>query len=330
MSGTRDFTVLAVLLVACGSSAPKPTTPPPAPAIAPDTAHHTRRMIEVAPGVALEVLDFGGTGEPIVLLAGLGNTAHVFDDFAPALTDRHRVIAITRRGYGSSSATTGFDVATRAADDLAVLDALKLPRVILAGHSIAGDELSEMAMTHGDRVSGLIYLDASHDHVAVRKMHETAPNFDRPPPADAMASFAGFATWIRRKTNVAIPHGEVLAGLDIGPNGGVRGFKGAANAGELIMAGTKSYELSRITTRALVFLAIDPKPDEMGFDDAAQRAEVERWWPAMVALDAASRADVKTNFRSARLVELSNSHHYVFISDRARVLDEIRAFVASR
>jgi len=36
--------------------------------------------------VRLEVLDFGGTGPPIVLLAGLGTSAHVFDEFAPKLT----------------------------------------------------------------------------------------------------------------------------------------------------------------------------------------------------------------------------------------------------
>jgi non-heme chloroperoxidase len=34
-------------------------------------------MITVGDDVQLEVLDFGGTARPIVLLAGLGNTAHV-------------------------------------------------------------------------------------------------------------------------------------------------------------------------------------------------------------------------------------------------------------
>jgi non-heme chloroperoxidase len=33
--------------------------------------------------VNLEVLDWGGSGRPLVLLAGLGNTAHIFDKFAP-------------------------------------------------------------------------------------------------------------------------------------------------------------------------------------------------------------------------------------------------------
>ncbi|HUB81519.1 MAG TPA: hypothetical protein VMB03_22120 [Bryobacteraceae bacterium] len=53
--------------------------------------------------VTLEVLDWGGSGRPLILLAGLGNTAHVFDDFAPKLTPQYHVFGITRRGFGASS-----------------------------------------------------------------------------------------------------------------------------------------------------------------------------------------------------------------------------------
>jgi hypothetical protein len=42
-----------------------------------DPARHRIEMVTVANGVRLEVLDFGGNGRPIVLLAGAGNTAHV-------------------------------------------------------------------------------------------------------------------------------------------------------------------------------------------------------------------------------------------------------------
>lgn len=42
-------------------------------------------FVEVAPRVRLEVLDWGGSGRAVILLAGSGNTAHVFDDFAPKL-----------------------------------------------------------------------------------------------------------------------------------------------------------------------------------------------------------------------------------------------------
>ena len=47
-----------------------------------DTSPHQSRFVVVAKGVQLEVLDWGGTGRPVVLLAGFGGTAHDFDAFA--------------------------------------------------------------------------------------------------------------------------------------------------------------------------------------------------------------------------------------------------------
>ncbi len=61
-------------------------------------------MVEREPGVKIEVLDWGGSGPPLVLLAGLGAAAHNFDSFAFALRPSFHVYAISRRGYGGSSA----------------------------------------------------------------------------------------------------------------------------------------------------------------------------------------------------------------------------------
>ena len=47
-----------------------------------DPSKHSVRFVTVEGGVQLEVLDWGGTGRPVVLLAGRGFTAHVFDGFA--------------------------------------------------------------------------------------------------------------------------------------------------------------------------------------------------------------------------------------------------------
>ena len=69
-----------------------------------DLSPHTVRFIAVDDNVKLEVLDWGGSGRSLVLLAGLGNTAHVFDKFAPKLTGAYHVYGITRRGFGASSA----------------------------------------------------------------------------------------------------------------------------------------------------------------------------------------------------------------------------------
>src|ERR1019366_2274860 len=51
-------------------------------------------------------LDWGGVGRPVVLLSGLGNTAHVFDEFAPKLAVGFHVYGVTRRGFGASSIPT--------------------------------------------------------------------------------------------------------------------------------------------------------------------------------------------------------------------------------
>jgi non-heme chloroperoxidase len=78
-----------------------------------------------------------------VLLAGGGDTAHVFDDFAPKLTSAAHVYAVTRRGFGESGfSTTQSAVDQLGIDLLAALDALKLKRPVLVGHLIAGEEMS--------------------------------------------------------------------------------------------------------------------------------------------------------------------------------------------
>jgi non-heme chloroperoxidase len=113
----------------------------------------------------LEVLDWGGSGKTIVLLAGGGNTAHVFDDFAPKLTDHYHVYGITRRGFGASGYSATDHPADRLRDDvIAVIDALNLNKPILVGHSIAGVELSSVANGHPNRVAGLVYLDAAYSY----------------------------------------------------------------------------------------------------------------------------------------------------------------------
>ncbi|MFN8575199.1 MAG: alpha/beta hydrolase, partial [Gemmatimonadaceae bacterium] len=152
------YVLLASLVVAAAcsdSSGPAPQTP------------HTR-FVTVAAGIRLEVVDYGGSGEPLVLLAGSGNTAHVFATFAWRFTDRYHVVALTRRGFGASSKpAAGYDTRTLAEDVRIVLDSLRLTKVSIMGHSLAGDEMTRLAGDHPERVRKLVYLDAAYDRVAL-------------------------------------------------------------------------------------------------------------------------------------------------------------------
>ena len=83
-----------------------------------DPSPHKVQFVTVDENVKLEVLDWGGSGRPIVLLTGSGDTAHVFDDFAPQLTSQYRVYGITRRGFGVSSHPESGYSDQRLADDV--------------------------------------------------------------------------------------------------------------------------------------------------------------------------------------------------------------------
>ena len=137
------------------------------------------RYVSVEKDVRLEVLDWGGAGRPVVLLAGLGSTGRVFDMFATKLAAHYHVYGVTRRGFGDSSHPTpanGNYSADRLGDDvLAIIDALKIDRPVLIGHSIAGEELSSIGTRHPEKVAGLVYLDAAYSYAFYDPAHAMKP-----------------------------------------------------------------------------------------------------------------------------------------------------------
>ena len=119
------------------------------------------------------MLDWGGADKPdtMVLLTGYGDNAHVYDGFAYQFTDYFHVIGITRRGFlPSSQPESGYDVDSRAHDDMEVLKQLGIAKAVFVGHSLAGSELSKLGLKYKSYVEKLVYLDA----------FDLAKRFDRP------------------------------------------------------------------------------------------------------------------------------------------------------
>jgi non-heme chloroperoxidase len=165
-----------------------------------DPSLHQVRWVTVEPGVRLEVLDWGGSGRPLVLLGGLGMTAHVFDGFAEKLTGSYHVYGITRRGYGASSRpASGYTEDRLVEDDLRVLDALNLTQPVMAGHSVAGNELSELGIHHYGRISGLVYLDAlndgADDYADYDALCSKLPEAMRKPPTPSPSELKSFPAY---------------------------------------------------------------------------------------------------------------------------------------
>jgi pimeloyl-ACP methyl ester carboxylesterase len=128
----------------------------------PDTATHKSGFV-TANSIQLHYLDWGGSGPALILIHGGLDNAHIFDDLAPAFTDRFRVIAYDLRGHGRSDAKPPFDANTRAEDLRSLMDSLGIAKAHLAGWSLSGNDITAMAGTHPERVDRVVYLEGAYD-----------------------------------------------------------------------------------------------------------------------------------------------------------------------
>ncbi len=131
-----------------------------------DKSPHKSDFVSVN-GIKLHYLDWGGSGDVLLFLAGMGCNAHTFDHLAPRFADKFHVMALTRRGHGESDhPDTGYDVDTLTGDIRQFLDILGIEKVILAGHSFASIELTHFSALYPERVLKLVFLDAAYDRTS--------------------------------------------------------------------------------------------------------------------------------------------------------------------
>jgi pimeloyl-ACP methyl ester carboxylesterase len=108
-----------------------------------------------------------GTGPAVVLLHGLTATRRYVVMGSTALErSGHRVIAYDARAHGHSEGAAGPEDYTYPAliEDLrAVLDARGLERAVLAGSSMGAHTLLGFALTHPERVAGLVVITPAFD-----------------------------------------------------------------------------------------------------------------------------------------------------------------------
>jgi pimeloyl-ACP methyl ester carboxylesterase len=172
-----------------------------------DPSRHSVQFVTVDPDVKLEVLDWGGpsSGRAVVLVPGLGNTAHIFDVVALKLAEHYHVFGVTRRGFGASSApASGYGADTLGDDVLAVIDKLAISKPVLAGHSLGGEELSSIGSRHPEKVAGLIYLDAGYSYAFYVPGIDPFP--EPPPPNAPMPPvIRDIMTGMQQYTKIPVP-----------------------------------------------------------------------------------------------------------------------------
>jgi pimeloyl-ACP methyl ester carboxylesterase len=290
-----------------------------------------RSLADTAKPVRLEVLDWGGKGPAMVLLAGLGGTAHIYDDLAPRLIDSFRIIGITRRGHGTSSRaadTTTYTLDFLAADIRTVLDSLGIHGASLVGHSIAGAEITRFAARWPDRVEKLVYLDSAHDFDGYDKLMAGNPSW---PPPVAMRegthndSLNSWRDWGKRdlwgfwsnalevdRVRTSDADSFALRVLD---------RETELHPKEYSSVRAPALALSAWYTTGQFFFHLDPLQDSVKWQEASHW--IDSGLRPFVARGNKRFLDELPN---GRLVQF-DSDHYVFIFREERTLTELRDFL---
>jgi pimeloyl-ACP methyl ester carboxylesterase len=274
-----------------------------------------------------------------VLLAGLGNTAHIFDAFAEKLSATSHVYGITRRGLGASSRPdSGYEEQRLADDILHVLDSLEIVEPVLAGHSIAGGELTAIGSQHSSRVAGLVYLDAAadptDDYTEYEALHEKLPVTMRSPPLPSTAdrkSFQAFWDWQSRTSGAPFPESELRSLWAVNTDGSMGAYKVPSSVADAVRAGAQKRNYSHIQVPVLMFtwfpLPVNQQLQQYPTNDAKERGAVEAVYAADASWIRRRIQSVRDAKASVRVIELPGANHYLFLSNEAEVLREMRIFV---
>jgi len=101
--------------------------------------------------------DIEGAGEPLVLIAGLGYDRWMWHRMIPGLAENFQVISYDNRGVGGSDVPPGPYTAQLLAQDLAgLLQALRVEKTAVLGHSMGGFVAQAFALDYPEMVSKLI------------------------------------------------------------------------------------------------------------------------------------------------------------------------------
>ena len=325
--------VVATLLVLAGCSSPKP--PVETKQVAPvwtDPSPHTSGFVTV-PGARLQYLDWGSTGPNLILIHGMGDNPHAFDDLVPALGGQFRVLAYARRGHGRSTKNGPFDTATLTADLAALMDSLKIAKAHLAGWSMGGNEVTGMAGAHPDRVDRIVYFDGAYDWADPREVAAfKALPADLSPKPSALASLEAFKAWQAGTFFPALANPERLESylrdmVEVQPDGTVRPVASdsvAAALAEALLTNPRDYTKVRAPALAIyaeTFL-------DVTHGDSAQRAKTLAWETKhMKPFRAASIERVKRELKQVEILRVPGTHPDFLFTSRDQVAEAMRRFL---
>lgn len=135
------------------------------------------KSVLLSTGVRMEYVEKGdAAGVPVVFLHGVTDSWRSFEQVLPRLPASVRAFALSARGHGDSSRpASGYSYADMSADLLAFLDAMRIDKAILVGHSMGSMVAQRFAVDHPERLSGLVLMGSFttlHEDAGITAFYE--------------------------------------------------------------------------------------------------------------------------------------------------------------
>jgi len=288
-------------------------------------------------GVRLEYLDWGGNGEALIFLAGLGDTPYIYNDLAPEFRFHFRCLGLTRRGYGrSAQPESGYELDSLVQDIASFVDALHLRNVTVVGHSFGGTEAIRLSELHPEMLRRVILLDTAYDlappsvREAQAKLFPALVGMPMNEVLGSLEAFREFQRGIHGNVWSDASEANLHEQLIVNGDGSIK-LRSPARVEEAILrdGAVGKWKLTRIPVTGLLIFAHNPMSDQLSRVtlDASSAAEIRK---ASDERENARRGQIEAFRRDsskAQIVEFDHTDHRCFIQRREEVLKEMKRFL---
>ena len=329
LSAKNIFIGLLILLISCNQFQKKPamSTKP----IYKESFIQTNR-------IKLHYLDWGGSGQPLVLLHGLGDSPYIFEGIANSLKKNFRIIAYSKRGHCKSETTDSlYDTSILVSDLKLLLDSLNIKKANLLGWSMAGNEITEFAIQYPERTDRLIYFEGGYDlsdesfKTIYKKVHKLLQ-----PDSIVLQSIDAYREWYHKswfgdiELNPVI-EANLIASTIINPDGSVTTIPDN-NVFKLLMESAMSYhrDYEKIQSPALAIYTrsffYPPGNDEETVNIYRNMEEniINPWRQSSIN-------KIKSELKKVTIKEMPNGTHTSLIfSDRDFIIESVSSFLLNK
>ena len=158
----------------------------------------------------------------------------------------------------------------------------------------------------------------------------------RNPPTPSAAdrkSFQVYRDWQLQATGAPFPESELRNIYAANPDGSLGAYNGSRGVADAIRAGGQRRDYSRIQVPILAFtwfpLSVDQQLLQYPTNDPQERAAIEAAYTADASWTNRRMQSLRSAQADVHVFQLPGANHYLFISNEADVLRELRAFLAT-